>query len=150
MLLSMCFSLSTCLYLCPFGVAFWLNFSCFYGFQKGSQAVFRCDSVACSSFRALLFCCRQVLLVLFVVVVVVVVAVAVVVVVGGGGGVVFLSSSLSNPAVSETDLLISRNAPAPQGIRTHEGHGPAKQEIRVRGQRQGRQPLNVHVQAVQA
>jgi hypothetical protein len=28
--------------------------------------------------------------------------------------VVFLSSSLSNPAVSETDLLISRNAPAPK------------------------------------
>ena len=45
---------------------------------------------------------------LFVVVVVAVVAVV------GGGGVVFLSSSLSNPAVSETDLLISRNAPAPK------------------------------------
>ena len=37
----------------------------FLGIQKGRSALFRCDSRACSSFRALLFWCREVLLLLF-------------------------------------------------------------------------------------
>ena len=42
-----------------------LRSSVLVGFQKSRKALFRCDSVACSSFRALLFWCREVLLLLF-------------------------------------------------------------------------------------
>ena len=42
-----------------------LKSSVLVGFQKSRSALFRCDSVACSSFRAFLFWCREVLLLLF-------------------------------------------------------------------------------------
>ena len=42
-----------------------LRASALIGFLKSREPLFRCDSGACSSFRALLFWCREVLLVLF-------------------------------------------------------------------------------------